>query len=259
MEYGERVYCCENGHSFDISREGYVNLLLANQQHSSSPGDDRIMVNARTRFLSGGWYAPLQNELCNLAEYYLPGNGVLMDSGCGEGYYTEALETIAACRNGVTVGIDISKSAVRRAAKRCINAEIAVASVYHMPLADRSVNLLYDCFAPLAKDEFHRVLKPGGTFLYVVPGRKHLWEMKTILYDNPYENELRSEEYSGFRLVEEVPLEFLCNLKQQQDIADLFQMTPYAWKTPEEGIARLQRYTHMDITAEFRILVFKRE
>lgn len=58
-----------------------------------------------------------------------------------------------------------------------------MASVYHLPVADRSADLLLNCFSPLALDEFRRVLRPGGGFLYVVPGAKHLWELKQVLYD----------------------------------------------------------------------------
>ena len=62
-----RLYRCAGGHCFDLAREGYVNLLPANQRHSAAPGDDREMVAARTRFLDGGWYAPLRQKLCALA------------------------------------------------------------------------------------------------------------------------------------------------------------------------------------------------
>ena len=239
MDYDGRQYRCPNGHCFDIAKEGYVNLLPANRRHSDMPGDDKEMVNARTRFLSGGWYEPLRGELCLLAGRYLPKNGTLIDAGCGEGYYTEALSSVAARKYGTAGGVDLSRTAVRKAAKRCQSAEIAVASVYHMPLADQSADLLTDCFAPLAADEYYRVLKPKGTFLYVVPGRRHLWEMKEILYEHPYENDVKTEEYNGFCLTEEVPLEFVCMLNTREDIADLFRMTPYAWKTPKSGVERL--------------------
>ena len=59
-------YTCPNGHSFDLAREGYVNLLPPNRRHSKAPGDDREMAAARTRFLDGGWYSPLREALCAL-------------------------------------------------------------------------------------------------------------------------------------------------------------------------------------------------
>ena len=259
LVFNNHVYRCVNGHCFDISKEGYVNLLPANQQHSASPGDDKSMVNARTRFLSGGWYAPLRDELCKLAGKYLPQNGRLIDAGCGEGYYTDSLGRITVEKGGAAAGIDLSKAAVRRAAKRCPGLEIAVASIYHMPLAEKSVNLLVDCFAPLAADEFFRVLKPEGLFLYVIPDKNHLWEMKEILYERPYQNEHITEEYDGFRMIEEIPLEFRCKLETQEDIATLFHMTPYTWKTPKDGKDRLLEQQELDVTAQFRILAYGRE
>ena len=259
MEHDDRVYQCLSGHCFDIAKEGYVNLLPANRRHSDMPGDDREMVNARTRFLTGEWYEPLRRELQRLAEEYLPVGGTLIDAGCGEGYYTDALNRVAAGKGGTAGGIDLSKSAVRKAAKRCRGAEISVASVYHMPLADQSADLIADCFAPLAVEEFYRVLKPGGSFLYVVPGRRHLWEMKEILYEHPYENAEKTEEYEGFHLMGENPLKFMCRLRSREDIEALFRMTPYAWKTPKEGIERLLEYQQLDVTAQFRVLAFRRE
>ncbi len=251
-------YRCMSGHSFDIAKEGYVNLLPANQKHSDMPGDDREMVRARTLFLNGGWYAPLRESLCRLTEMYLGQYPTVLDVGCGEGYYTEALTQIAEAGNGRTAGVDLSRFAVRKAAKRCDGAEIAVASVYHLPLKDESVSLLVNCFSPLAAGEFHRVLKPGGYFLYVVPGQKHLWEMKEILYDQPYENELRNEAYEGFSQIEEKSLQFRFHLQKQEEITALFQMTPYAWKTPKEGKDRLAECRELKLTAAFRILIFQK-
>ncbi len=259
MERDGRIYRCGAGHSFDIAKEGYVNLLPANQRHSEMPGDDRDMVSARTRFLDGGWYAPLRRTLCEAVGALMPEHAVLIDAGCGEGYYTEALCDTVARKQGAIAGVDLSKAAVKRAAKRCRTAEIAVASVYHLPLADCSADLLVDCFAPLAQEEYRRILKPGTAFLYVVPGRRHLWEMKELLYDRPYENDVREERYPGFRQADEIPLSFGFHLSHQEDIAALFRMTPYAWKTPKAGIERLMAYKDLDISAEFRILVFRRE
>ena len=134
-----------------------------------------------------------------------------------------------------------------------------MASVYHMPLEEESVSVLVNCFAPLAAGEFRRSLKPGGHFLYVVPEPRHLGEMKEILYDEPYENERRDERYEGFRLTEEIPIHFAFTLREQESIAALFHMTPYAWKTPKEGIERLQKINELTVTAAFRVLIFEKD
>ena len=254
-----RTLRCPAGHSYDLAKEGYVNLLPANHRHSASPGDDREMVAARTRFLDGGWYAPLRDTLCALADRAGGDAPVLLDAGCGEGYYTAALCETMRRHRGRTAGVDLSKAAARKAAKRCADAEIAVSSVYRLPVPDASVDLLVSCFSPLAAEEFARVLKPGGHFLYVVPGPKHLWELKNVLYDAPYENEEKREEYPGFHLVGVEPVETSFTLYDAESIQALFHMTPYTWKTPKNGAGRLAQLQELDVTAQFRIHEYRRE
>ena len=255
LERGERAYACPNGHSFDIAREGYVHLLPANRKHAKDPGDDRGMAAARSHFLSKGYYAPLREALCALArEYAGPEEGVL-DSGCGEGYYTAGLwEALDRPR---LAGVDLSRPSVRLAARRAPGAEFAVASVYHLPLADASAGLLLNCFSPLALEEFRRVLRPGGVFLYVVPGAEHLWELKQVLYDRPYPNKEENIPYPGFSYEAVVPVEAALDVPGE-DLRDLFQMTPYYWKTPKAGAARLAALDGLRVRASFRIHVFRR-
>jgi len=249
-------YACPGGHSFDLAREGYVNLLPANRRHSKAPGDDREMAAARTRFLDGGWYSPLREALCALIRPLSP--AALLDAGCGEGWYTAALAQTVAEGGGRAAGIDLSKPSVKKAARRCPQGEFAVASVYRLPLAGGAVDVLTDCFSPLAVEEFYRVLKPGGKFLYVVPGPRHLWELKEVLYPSPYENEEKREEYPGFRYVDVLPVECAFTLPTPQAIADLFRMTPYYWKTPREGGERLSALTQLKLTGQFRIHVLEK-
>ena len=255
----EKRYVCSGGHSFDLAREGYVNLLPANRQHSKAPGDDKDMAAARTRFLDGGWYAPLRAALVELAEKALPQGGALLDAGCGEGWYTSALADAVKSRGGQTAGVDLSKPAVKKAARRCPKAEIAVASVYHLPIEDASVDVLVDCFSPVAAEEFARVLRPGGAFLYVVPGPRHLWELKELLYEHPYENEEKEETYPGFALEGVTAVESRLTLTDGEDIMALFGMTPYAWKTPKAAVERLAQTKELAVTAQFRIHVFRRK
>ena len=180
LRRGERAYTCPKGHSYDIAREGYVHLLPANQKHSKAPGDDKAMVAARNRFLSAGHYAPLRQALEELALRYTGEQVTLVDSGCGEGYYTAGVVS-ALGQDGRTVeaaGVDISKFALRHAARRSRETEFAVGSAYHLPVSGHRADLLINCFSPLATEEFHRVLRPGGVFFYVVPAPEHLWEMK---------------------------------------------------------------------------------
>lgn len=254
-------YLCPQGHSFDRAAAGYVHLLPANKMHSKDPGDDKGMATARNRFLSGDYYAPLRDALAELALAYAPEGADILDAGCGEGYYSAALYR-ALVQGGKAprmAGVDLSKHALRRAAKREKAIEFAVASVYDLPVADRQADLLVNCFSPLALEEFLRVLRPGGLYFYVVPGARHLWELKEVLYPNPYPNEEKLTPYRGLCYLEVKEVDGSIHLPDQQTISDLFQMTPYFWKTPKEGAQRLSQLAELDTTISFRIHVFRKE
>lgn len=259
----EHVYLCPNGHNFDLSSAGYVHLLPANQKHSKNPGDDKAMVAARFRFLEKGYYAPMRDAIANTIVNYMKQieSPVLLDSGCGEGYYTAAFyqTLLQAGHKPHIVGIDISKFALRRAAKRLPQAEFAVASVYHLPLANNTVHFLTNIFSPLALDEFLRVILPGGYFCYAVPGANHLWEMKELLYTRPYKNPVRQEEYPGFVYKNIIPIQYTIHLNSSDDIMALFSMTPYVWKTPKESVQRLTKLSHLETQIEFYLHLFQKK
>ena len=253
---------CPARHCFDRAAAGYVHLLPANQKHSKSPGDDKEMVAARSAFLDKGHYAPLRDALCALAldcAGALP-SPVVVDSGCGEGYYTAGLYAALARegRSPKIAGVDLSKFALRRAAKRLPQGEFAVASVYHLPLADHCADLLVNIFSPLAIGEFARVVKPGGHFLYAVPSPRHLWEMKQVLYPAPYENPVKREDYPGFVWQAVREIRGTLSLTDPADIAALFHMTPYAWKTPREGVMKLESLDRLTVQIGFDLHCYRR-
>jgi 23S rRNA (guanine745-N1)-methyltransferase len=259
---GEKSYTCPNGHCFDLAAAGYAHLLPANRMHSKTPGDDAGMVAARSEFLANGYYAPLMSALAQIA-YSAVGSRpcpTILDSGCGEGYYTGGIYDAlsAAGHKPVMAGIDISKFALRRAARRVRNVEFAVASVYHLPLCSESVDLVLDVFAPLSAEEFYRVLRAEGYFVYVVPSARHLWQMKEVLYEHPYENQVQQTLYDGFAYCEIVPVRYEITLTCQQDIHALFQMTPYYWKTPKAGAGALAKLDTLTTEIAFDIHVFRK-
>ena len=259
----ERRYLCPAGHSFDLAAAGYTHLLPANQKNSKNPGDDKAMVAARTAFLDAGYYAPLRDALCAVTVKGCEGrdNCAVLDCGCGEGYYTAGVAA-ALESSGVSArvaGIDISKFALKKAAKRLKTGEFAVASAYHLPLMDRSADVLLNVFSPLALEEFARVLKPGGTFVYVVPSALHLWEMKQVLYKKPYENEVRRDDYEGFTYLGCESVRETIHLTCSEHIMALFGMTPYAWKTPKEGVDKLRGYETLDTQIGFDVHIYRKD
>lgn len=261
LERGTNRYLCSSGHCFDRAAAGYVSLLPVNRKHSKNPGDDREMVAARAAFLEKGYYSPLRNALCALIARETAGLSAprLLDSGCGEGYYTAGLyQTLTAAGQEPTiVGVDLSKFALRRAAKRLPQGEFGVASVYHLPLSRHSVDVVTNVFSPLATEEFARVLRPGGLFCYVVPSARHLWEMKQILYPEPYENPVKLDTYTGFAWEGTTQVRDCLRLECQTDIMALFGMTPYAWKTPQAGVERLRHLSALDTQIGFDLHLYR--
>ena len=116
LQREERRYVCPHGHSFDLAREGYTYLLPVNRKHSRAPGDDADMSAARSAFLSKGYYQPLRRALCELAVSLTGPAPAVLDSGCGEGYYTSGIyqALLDAGKSPRMAGTDISKSILRR-------------------------------------------------------------------------------------------------------------------------------------------------
>lgn len=253
--------CCAH-HHFDRAAVGYVNLQISGHKHAKNPGDSKEMIQARHRFLSSGFYHTFCESGCEMAKRYSTGKASvqILDVGCGEGYYTENIKN-ALQEAGIAVeiaGIDLSKEALRYAAKRMPDGEFAVASCYHLPLQANCADLVINYFSPLCISEFYRVLKPGGIFLYAVPDARHLWHMKKILYETPYENPTEAKQYPGFALLDVCRVTDRIRLHTQNDIEDLFTMTPYCYRSPQEGVKRLLTLDSLETEVAFRIYAYRK-
>ncbi len=257
----EKSYVCKNKHSFDISSKGYVNLLPANKKRSATPGDDKGMVMARNNFLSLGYYSHLKEALEKICDKYSENNVDILDCGCGEGYYTQGIYEYLARQGKIAniQGIDISKDAVALAARRLTDGQFAVASSFHLPVADKSIDILINCFSPLALKEFHRVMKKNSIFIYVVPSPKHLWQLKEALYETPYENPLKTENYDGFELIDTVKAEKEIYIDSNEDINNLFKMTPYVYRSPKQAQEILLKAEKLTVNAHFIVYVYKKK
>lgn len=260
---GARVLVCPKRHSFDLAAEGYAHLLPAAQMHAKIPGDSREMVAARRRFLDTGGYACFSDGLnalvCSLL-MELPAPS-LVDAGCGEGYYTARLVQAlrASGKTPSAAAFDISKFAVKAAARRDKGHAVqwAVASSFAIPVADAAADCLVDIFSPAAAQEFARVVKPGGAFVFAVPGPRHLYGLKEVLYERPYENTVQDVAYPGFALGQRIPVHSMLTVTGST-ILDLFAMTPYYWKTPRSGAERLASLDTLTTELHFDFLVYRR-
>lgn len=243
---GDHVLRCETGHSFDVARQGYVNLLTVSQKHSKSPGDTREQVQARRAFLAGGYYRPIADTLCRLAAPLSP--KTIVDAGCGEGYYLSALHEVlpeADC-----LGLDISKEAVRCAAGAHKTIAWITATAAAIPLADASCDLVLSLFAFTAAAEFHRILRPGGHFLQVLAGPDHLLGLKSVIYPELFHREKISHpDLPGFSLQQTETLEFSFTL-EGQPVQDLLYMTPHVYRIGKAGADRLRATKTLTDTAQ---------
>ena len=252
---------CDAGHSFDVSKEGYVNLLIG---RGGLHGDNAEMVIARRAFLSAGHYEPLARRVAELASGYARVGLAVIDAGCGEGYYTERVNASLAERSGALgskpplYGFDISKDAVKRASKRGAGEGFAVASSYAMPFADGSASVIYNVFSPLALDEVRRTLTADGIFIMAIAGEEHLFSLKAAIYDTPYKNKLDDKEIEGFTLLSEDELRIPITLRTGDEIKNLFMMTPYAYRTSSEGRARVAALDTLETEAHFYIFVYRK-
>jgi 23S rRNA (guanine745-N1)-methyltransferase len=236
---GNGSFSCASGHLFDLAREGYVNLLLANQKHSANPGDDRMMSRCRRQFLEQGYYDALADLVGSCCRSYLTANPAesvqLLDIGCGEGYYTQHIYT---CLTDTTTGtmlagIDISKEAIRMAARRYPDLPFAVASNSRLPVADGSIDIIYAIFAPSYVPEIVRALKPGGIFLNVRPESRHLFALRQLVYDDAHPHQSRAVLLDGLSHQQETRLSYPITVRQE-DISNLLAMTPYYWQASRE-------------------------
>ncbi|WP_434994318.1 putative RNA methyltransferase [Arthrobacter sp. Ld5] len=172
-----RALACERGHRFDAARQGYVNLLTG--RGSPFEGDTAGMVEAREAFLGSGHYAPLRESVVAAALRGAEAPAIALDAGAGTGYYLEGLA--AAVPGLFPVALDVSKIALRRAARRLPGGLCIVWDVWRpLPVADASVDVLLNVFAPRNAGEFVRVLAPGGRLVVVTPRPGHLAGLEEV-------------------------------------------------------------------------------
>ena len=255
---------CRKGHRFDRARSGYMHLLPANRKHAKNPGDDKLMVDARRKFLDKGYYRPLADTVSRLAGEWLANlphqTPCVLDAGCGEGYYTTLLYD-ALCQRGMEpdiLGVDISKLALDKAAKRQKAIFYVVASVFHLPVPDACCDLLCSLFSPYCSEEYQRVIRPGGAMLLVIPGENHLWELKQAIYERPYKNQVKPFALEGFTLLDHMQVHDTIYLAEHNDIENLFKMTPYYYKTSEQDQARLLGREELTTQIEFEVLLYRK-
>lgn len=281
---------CENNHSYDIAKEGYVNLLLANQKRSKEPGDNKAMTNARRGFLEQGYYQPLADKLAALIEAHIPtllatsqqSEAInVFDAGCGEGYYLNQIQQslqrpLALQENPLAQqenqgssalndtsslkvngsGCDIAKVAIQKAAKKYRQCRFAVASTFHLPVSDNSQHAVVQVFAPASATEVQRVLHTNGLWLQVNPAPEHLRELKAMVYNTAQQHETKAVNAPHFQTLYDETLTFEISFRTNEDKANLLMMTPFYWSASEQAKQQIADTLH-SVTCHFHIQVLR--
>ena len=270
---GGSLFCEGNGkrHCYDVARSGYVNLLPPGKGGNDHTGDDAEMIASRSRFLSKGYYDSFSDAAAELAARHISSRTGetlnICDAGCGDGYHTLRISDRLSALTGKAVsviGIDASKRGAAAGARRVKDAtekvriSFAAANIFSMPVADRSLDVLYSIFAPVPVDEARRVVKDNGFLAVVSSAPRHLWELRCLLYDEPRES-TPPKPPEGWRLIDCSEVRECAELTSNETVMDLFSMTPFFWRTSRESAARLNSVRSLTVSVEADLFLYVRE
>lgn len=243
LKQKDRSFSCENRHTFDQAKSGYLNLLPVQHKRSKQPGDDKAMLNARRRFHDSRGYQSLMDaisaQVCEHVENTEP--LTLYDAGCGEGSYLGYLSDVLTERgySVIAQGSDIAKHAVDIAAKRYSTCHFAVASSKSLPVVDGAITVALQVFAPGSPQEYSRVIGKNGLLITVDPGPDHLWEIKQAIYDTPKKHAVNNVDLPGFDRLSFLQVAFELTLEVEEVKQALLAMTPYYWRLPRDKASEL--------------------
>lgn len=257
------TFTCANAHSFDIAREGYVNLL-----RKKLPGDTKEMLVARRQFLEQGYYQPLSDQLNELVSAHLSTSAPnVLDAGCGEGYYLGRLQQFLAekqpAMQGEYVGVDISKEAIRLAARRYRECCFVVANLKErFVFADGTLDILLNIFAPHNVEEFARVMVPGALLMLVIPGPAHLLQLRQEFHllniEEQKQQHVMEQFTQSFKLLTTSTLRYTLHLHNTA-LTQLVMMTPNFWHLSSEVRQAMLGIDELQTEVEFICMLWQRE
>ena len=243
---------CEKNHSFDRARQGYVNLLPVQHKHSLIPGDNAEMLRARRAFLDSGRYEPICNSVIDCISQYAGREPRIADIGCGEGYYTSRLKAMCP---GEYIGIDISKDGARMSCSRDKDILWLVATASRLPVCDGQLDGVCAIFSLLMPEEYARVLKEGGCVVEVTAGTDHLIELKSIIYDEVFEQNKHPSD-CGELFEEAICREYRFGMTLDGgSLGELLMMTPHIRRIHREKREKLGSIGSLGLTVHYWVRV----
>jgi len=255
----DKQLVCSNGHTFDVARQGYINLLPVQQKRSKHPGDSKMMVLARGQFLNAGYYQAIAQAIAETLSALIPDEGEfnVLDAGCGEGYYFDYLlnhlSKVGQNYSLSLIGLDISKEAITQSSKRNKQITWLVGTNRQPPVQDASIDIILCVFGFVSYEGFLKVLKPGGKIILVDPGPEHLQELRKIIYQKQKETgerdtfEIKTDDFS---IVETRHCYFKTGDIGNEDIKNLLTMTPHLFRASKEGKDAANELQTLDLTID---------
>lgn len=272
---------CPGGHSYDVSRAGYVNLLPPGKGRNARSGDERDMIRARSAFLRRGAYDPIDRAAAELLGEHLSEavparERILCDMGAGEGTHTVKIARLLHEKTGQSVlalGFDASKHGAESGCRYArsegcfddggsnpVRVVCLPANLFRLPVGDGCADAALSLFAPIAWEETARILCENGLFLTVSSGREHLLELRRILYDEVRFTEFHPAppEGSPFVFLGRTTIAFPVELENPERIRELFTMTPFFHRVPAVGRERLEKTDSLTVTAQAELSLWRR-
>ncbi|MFD2117449.1 putative RNA methyltransferase [Paenibacillus yanchengensis] len=272
---------CDEHHSFDIARGGYVNVL----KKPATVKYTKSLFHARKAISESGLFDPLDQSITRLIDrYWMSKNRMpnVLDVGCGEGsrlvriqeqlqhIMTEKTSTSSEAhtsdaphieqRASIFAGFDIAKEGIALACKHELDAAWFVADLAQCPVKDRTFDIILNILSPSHYGQFKRILRPDGLVVKVVPEQHYLHELRKMLFvaseKQEYEGSDDSQQQFAdqFRLIASERVTEQVTLNQTQ-VHQLLQMTPLAWHAEQQTIEAIQQLDQMNITLDLTVLV----
>lgn len=241
---------CPSNHHFDLSRQGYLNLLPSSQKTSRDPGDSKAMVEARRLVLDTGLFDPFAKELSRQVSsrmvHQIERPAVVLDAGCGEGYYTDYMRrsvSVAADRMlPVFVGVDISKWGILAAARRYPDVTWVVGNNKRLPVLSGSVDIITSVFGFETWQPWAALQSPGQNVLVAHAGPLHLIEMRELIYEEVTIHEAADDKAAieaGYQRIDASALNFQAQLDSLESAERILSMTPHGYRIPTDKRAGL--------------------
>lgn len=225
---------CGSGHNWDMAARGYVNFITS--RRGVAPYD-AASFGHRRRFMQAGYYRHVEEALAQALIEAPP--GPVVDAGCGEGWFSARLAEGA---DRQVMALDYAKEAVQRAAGLSGAVCWLVGDIANLPLKDHCAAAVVNAFAPANYAEFARVLRPDGLLVKVIPGVRHLQELRLAA-----RGQLPEGEYSAQPVAEHFARHFADMSRRtvsmtlpltQEALDDLLRMTPLMFGVDLDAIDR---------------------